>query len=239
MKLKCEALSHIGLRRKLNQDMAVAGESVIRDDSCNSLTDIPEDGFKFGAVVCDGLGGHSRGEVASEMACKAFRNFLDSLPATLDDNELLMEVKRWFKEINYSIMAASPGELMCTTLTGILFYGETALILNAGDSRTYRRRFGEVIQLTADHSERERTGDLSVPASRIYNCLGLPEAFLDVKLTRIVEGDSFLICSDGLSGMIPEEELKENFSDPARLLDLALKAGGDDNVTLICIDILE
>ncbi|MDE6336384.1 MAG: hypothetical protein K2L34_07420, partial [Muribaculaceae bacterium] len=73
------------------------------------------------------------------------------------------------------------------------------------------------------------------PSSRIYNCLGLPGAFVDVKITRIIPGDSFLVCSDGLSGMISAETMAAEFNSATALLQSALIGGGWDNVTIIVL----
>ncbi len=240
MTLKYEVLSHPGLCRELNQDMAMVMQQTIRDDSDSFSFEIPEEGeetLKFAAIVCDGLGGHAKGEVASEMACVSFRDYVDNLEDDLDDNALVMSIKRWFRSFNETLIASGGGVLTCTTLTGLLLYGETLVILNCGDSRTYRVRFGKMSRLTTDHSERERSGNPDVPSSQMYNCLGLPSAFIDVKLARFVEGDRYLICSDGLTDMVPEDEMERFFDEPSRLLQLALQAGGYDNVTIISIKV--
>lgn len=240
MTLNYEVLSHVGLCRDVNQDMAMVMQQTIRDDSDSFSFEIPEEGeetLKFGAIVCDGLGGLAKGEVASQMACESFRDFVDGLADDLDDNALVMSIKQWFRMFNEKLIASGGGVLTCTTLTGLLLYGETLVILNCGDSRTYRVRFGKMTRLTTDHSERERTGNPDVPSSQMYNCLGLPSAFIDVKLARLVEGDRYLICSDGLTDMVPEEEMERFFGEPSRLLQLALQAGGYDNVTIVGLSV--
>lgn len=235
MKLAYEVISDIGLHRKNNEDMALVMQQTVRDDSDSFSFEIPEGDFKFAAIVCDGLGGHANGEVASEMACLSFGEFTDTLPEGLDDNSLVQTVKQWFRKINEAIITESHGVRMCTTLTGILIYGETALILNAGDSRTYRRRHDSVRQLTVDHSRMVQTPDSGALSSRIYNCLGIPGAFVDVKITRVIPGDCFLVCSDGLSGMVSEERLESEFDSAESLLRSALQGGGWDNITMIVL----
>ncbi|MDE5881262.1 MAG: protein phosphatase 2C domain-containing protein [Muribaculaceae bacterium] len=239
MILSYEVISDVGLYRKNNEDMALVMQQTVRDDSDSFSFEIPEGDFKFAAIVCDGLGGHANGEVASEMACLSFRDFTDSLPEGLDENALVQAVKQWFRKINEEIINASPGVKMCTTLTGILIYGETALILNSGDSRTYRRRHDSMRQLTVDHSKQVKTSDSDTPSSIIYNCLGVPGAFVDVKITRVIPGDSFLVCSDGLSGMISAETMAAEFNSATTLLQSALIGGGWDNVTIIVLKFSE
>ncbi|MDE6636598.1 MAG: protein phosphatase 2C domain-containing protein [Muribaculaceae bacterium] len=238
MNLNYEALSHVGLCREINQDMAMVMQQTIRDDTDSFSFDIPDEEdvtFKFAAIVCDGLGGHAKGEVASEMACESFREFVDNIEDDLDDNELIMKIKHWFRLFNENLISAGQGVLTCTTLTGLLLYGETLVILNCGDSRTYRLRFGKMTRLTTDHSERERTGNPDMPSSRMYNCLGIPSAFIDIKIARMVEGDRYLICSDGLTDMVEEQEIYRFFAEPLRLMQMALNAGGYDNVTIVGI----
>lgn len=237
MTLRYEAISDIGLRRRLNQDMAMVGGQLVRDEAAGGEVEMGED-FCFGAIVCDGLGGHSHGEIASEMVCVSFREFVEGLGPGLDDSDVVMALKQWFREVNGQVMVRGGGKLMCTTLTGLLFYGEMVFVLNSGDSRTYRRRHGILTRLTVDHSERERTGDPTVPASRMYNCVGLPDSFIDVNIGVAVEGDSYLICSDGLSGEISEEDLVRDFQSARLLLDDALRAGAPDNVTVVSVEVV-
>lgn len=225
----------MGLHRTINQDMAMVMQQTLRNDSDSFSFNIPEGDFKFAAIVCDGLGGHANGEIASEIACLSFRDFVERLQGGLDDNNIVQALKQWFKETNEAIISRGNGILMCTTLTGILIYQDMALILNSGDSRTYRRRYGTIRLLTTDHSERLRTNNPDVPSSRIYNCLGIPSAFLDVKVTRVIAGDSYLICSDGLTGMISDSQLETDFSSVETLLELALESGGYDNITIISL----
>ncbi len=240
MILSYEALSHVGLCRDVNQDMAMVMQQTVRDDHDSFSFEIPEDAedsIKFAAIVCDGLGGHAKGEVASQMACESFRDFVDDLEEGLDENDLVMKIKQWFRSFNEELIVVGNGELICSTFTGMLLYGELLVILNCGDSRTYRIRFGNMTCLTTDHSERVRSDNTDVPASQMYNCLGIPSAFIDVKMARMVEGDQYLICSDGLSDYVNEEDIKIFFDDPSNLLQLALDAGGYDNVTLISLSL--
>lgn len=239
MRLTYEVLSHVGLVRKINQDMAMVMQQTVRDDSDRFAFEMPDDDFRGGAIVCDGLGGHARGEEASERICHSFRDFIDRIPGGCDDNDLVMLVKQWFRDANEDLIRYGGGELVCTTLSGLLICGDTLLILNCGDSRTYRRRFGRFRRLTIDHSERERTGRSDVPASTIYNCLGLQDAFLDVRLEGIGAGDTYLICSDGLTSMLTDDEIARHLDDSAGLMRQALEADGTDNITFITLTFSE
>lgn len=235
MRLRFEIVSHTGLVRTQNEDMAYAGGQTVRDDSDAFEFDIPQEGMKFGAVVCDGLGGREGGEKASALTCNMFDTFVDDLPVGLEPNDLILRLKRWAQTANDAIMAESHGNSMATTLTGLLLYFGQAYILNCGDSRTYRLRYGNFRQLTRDHSERNRLNDPSAPANLMYNCLGIPEAFIDITPTKVVEGDQYIICSDGLSDYVSEAEMQTNIHSAQALVDAALGAGAPDNVTVITL----
>lgn len=236
MRLSYHAISHTGLRRDHNEDMALVAGSTLRDGNDSFAFGIPEDGIKFCAIVCDGLGGREGGEMASELACTLFGQWVNSLPAGLDDNDIIQSLKQWVRDANNEIMRRGNGNGMATTLSGLLLYFDRAYVLNIGDSRTYRLRYDMFKQLSADHSERDRTGDLSIPSSVIYNCLGIPECFIDITPTRIVEGDTFVICSDGLSDMVGDETIAARAGDAPALVEAALEAGGLDNVTVISLE---
>lgn len=235
MRLRFEIVSHAGLVRTLNEDMAYAGGQTVRDDSDAFEFDIPQEGMKFGAVVCDGLGGREGGEKASALTCNMFDTFVDDLPVGLEPNDLILRLKRWTQTANDAIMAESHRNGMATTLTGLLLYFDQAYILNCGDSRTYRLRYDNFRQLTRDHSERNRLNDPSAPANLMYNCLGIPEAFIDITPTKVVEGDQYIICSDGLSDVVSDADIQRNISSAQALVDAALAAGASDNVTVITL----
>lgn len=236
MRIRYEAVSHAGAVRTRNEDMAFIGGQTLRDDSDSFEFQVPDRGMKFGAVVCDGLGGRADGDRASRMACEMFEAFVDELPEGLDANELIHRIKHWFQSANEAIIAAASGNGMATTMTGLLLYYDQAYLLNSGDSRVYRLRYENFRQLTKDHSERERMGDPSVPSNLMYNCLGISDAFIDVTPTRVVPGDRYVICSDGLSDYVAEEKIESDSDNVRNLLRDALEEGAPDNVTIIVIN---
>ncbi len=236
MRIRYEAVSHVGAVRTRNEDMAYIGGQTLRDDSDSFEFQVPDRGMKFGAVVCDGLGGRADGDRASRMACELFEAFVDELPEWLDANELIHRIKHWFQSANEAILAAASGNGMATTMTGLLLYYDQAYLLNSGDSRVYRLRYENFRQLTKDHSERERMGDASVPSNLMYNCLGISDAFIDVTPTRVVPGDRYVICSDGLSDYVAEEKIERDSDNVRNLLRDALEEGAPDNVTIIVIN---
>ena len=107
----------------------------------------------------------------------------------------------------------------------------------------YRLRYDHFKQMTTDHSERNRTGDPNVASNIIYNALGVHEAFADISLIKLIKGDKYLICSDGLNDMVSDEEIEtlmiSNDASARQLLESALSAGGKDNVTIILLEIIE
>lgn len=238
MRIKYEAISHAGAVRSQNEDMAYVCGQTLRNDSDSFEFEVPDNGIKLGAIVCDGLGGRADGDRASSMACELFENFIDNLPDGLEPNEMIQQIKRWFQATNQAIMTAAAGNGMATTLTGILLYYNQAYLLNSGDSQTHRLRHDNFRQVTKDHSEHERLQNPSAPSHLMYNCLGIDEAFVDVTPTRIIEGDRYLICSDGLSDYVSTDIIRRDSGSAEKLLQDALEQDAPDNVTIIIIDVL-
>lgn len=229
MKLTYTAISHCGLIRSGNEDAILVGNQILRDDADSFCFDIPESGIVFPAIVCDGVGGNARGEEASMTACEQFRINFESLDYTISENDLILRLKQDAARCNEIIIDKASGCGMATTLTGLVVLGERALVLNAGDSHTYRLRYDNFKQLTRDHTA-DRDG-----RRVITNCLGLDNVTLDVTGTAIVPDDIFIVCSDGLFDMVPDELIAANASSAERLLELALEAGGRDNISIITL----
>jgi len=247
MKIRYDIISDVGRVRSNNEDMALVFGAFIRDDAQRSMVPMhirP----RFTALVADGMGGYGGGEIASEMTLRSFHEFLNALPAGLTPREVTQSVKDWFRVNQEAVLAkaASDPELnqMGTTLTGIFTYAECEYMLNAGDSRVYRWRYDTLRQLSTDHSERERTGDPTVPSNLIYNAVGVPGAFIDVtNLTSempVIDGDVYVICSDGLCDMIDDDRIAAILAEGGgarELVDAALEAGGRDNCTVIVLHV--
>ena len=201
-------------------------------------------------VVADGMGGHRGGEVASQMAVQQIGDVFERGTST-DPESLLAEALR---EANQCIFerANNEDELagMGTTAVALVLDGQgEAVVAHVGDSRAYRMRGGQFEQLTADHSvvgELVRRGQLSAEEARhhpqsneILRALGTRED-VDIEITRVdvQPGDRFLMCSDGLSGMLSDHAIAQELSSnpaqevPRRLVELANEAGGMDNITV-------
>lgn len=205
-------------------------------------------------VIADGMGGHAAGDVASATAVEVIQEKRGEISPT--DPETLSNVIR---EANRAIWSRSADDTnlrgMGTTCTMILVADSEAKVAHVGDSRAYLFRDGEIRQITDDHTlvgRLVREGKLQPEEaarhpqrSMVTRALGVDEDVeVDLFSLALEEGDRLLICSDGLSGMVSEDEMTEilnNESDPQRaadvLVDMANEAGGEDNITVIVIDV--
>ena len=203
-------------------------------------------------AVADGMGGHAAGEVASEIAVRVLSELAPEHP----DGEALGRAR---EEANRAVIqAAREGrgrQGMGTTMTAAMLEGERLVIAQVGDSRAYLLHQGKLQQLTRDHSlmaDMIEAGQLTPEEARthpqrsvITRALG-SDAHLhpDIYEINVETGDRLLICSDGLSGMIFDDQIENTLrrvQDPQRcasqLVNEAIAAGGHDNVTVIVADV--
>ena len=200
-------------------------------------------------AVADGMGGAKAGEVASAMATEGFEGESDSgEPAETQLARILREANRRIYDL---AVADESHRGMGTTLTAAKVTGDEISLAHVGDSRAYRMRDGELEQLTKDHSlvaELERSGQITPEAAEhhpqrsiITRALGPePEVEVDTYTVTGREGDLFLICSDGLTSMISDEEIgsilrSADSLDAAAdaLVRAANQSGGKDNITVV------
>ncbi len=203
-------------------------------------------------AVADGMGGHAAGEVASEIAVNVLA---ERAPAHPD----LEALGRAVEEANRAVIrAAHEGrgrEGMGTTMTAAMLEGERLIIAQVGDSRAYLLHQGKLQQLTRDHSlmaDMIEAGQLTPEEARshpnrsvITRALGSdPHTQPDLYEINVETGDRLLICSDGLSGMVCDNEIESTLArvrDPQRcasqLVNEAIANGGHDNVTVIVADV--
>lgn len=249
MKLDIFCLSDKGCVRSGNQDMAGAGLNLIRDDQTDFTRDLGQ-AENFFLLVADGMGGHQHGEMASSYALEELRALIFdkgrdwSRPETVLDEE----ISRIGTELNLKSAGMQLDKPMGCTLTGFVWAGGRTLLVNVGDSRSYRLRGGMLRRLTQDQTLHERDM-VPLPAGKaIYSCLGggiSPETDIQDYSERLLHGDRLLICSDGLTDMVSENDIEVLLPDgsPARagslLVESAKAAGGFDNITVIVADILE
>ena len=208
------------------------------------------------AIVTDGIGGNRSGDVAVTIAIDQLdRQFMVAQPQSVS------EAKQWFQEqvlaANALILKKSQENQsyqgMGTTLVAALFFNDQQVVVaNIGDSRGYIYHDGLLTQITIDHSlvnELVKNGDLSEDAARvspqkniITRAIGISQdAQIEVNSFPVKPGDLFLLCSDGLSKMVNNEQIKAVLSTDQwtlgekcqRLVSLANQAGGPDNVTVL------
>lgn len=249
--MKYFALTHKGLVRERNEDYiltpVLAEKQGIR---CN----LARKGHLF--IVSDGVGGHKAGGIASETAARHVLEGWYANPAERTDTpvrltELMMEAN----EKLLSLAATEPAwEGMATTQTALVVKGSSCTIAHIGDSRAYLYR-NSLLQLTEDHSpvwSRYAEGKVSKDTLRthpdkhyISRALGFhPDAEIDIlEISPIVSG-IFLLCSDGLTDLLPDRIISQVLSDDGGieikgrlLLEMALLAGGPDNISLILIEL--
>jgi serine/threonine protein phosphatase PrpC len=239
LELQPFGVTHAGKVRQNNEDALLVGEG--------------EDETLF--VVADGIGGFEAGEVASSLAVDVLKDLQPDEP-----------FKAAIGEANRRIVAAGRGDEklsgMGTTVVAIRFGGKqgepVVEVAHVGDSRAYLMRCGDMNPITEDHSlvaELVRSGDLTRDQAAehpqknlITRALGADEEVdVDTAILPIEAGDRILLCSDGLSDMVSEpgisEMLADSPDDPERaaraLLSAALDAGGNDNITIIVVDVKE
>ena len=201
-------------------------------------------------AVADGMGGAQAGEVASRLAAAAFREFHDA--DDLDPEERLAAI---IQEANRRIYERAAGDAqvsgMGTTITAALVVADALVIGHVGDSRAYRLRGGKFEQLTDDHSlvaDLVRSGritpeeaDAHPQRSVITRALGTDsEVDVDTFTVQAASDDLFLICSDGLTTMVDDEEIRDLVTRARDLeqagkglVKAANKAGGEDNITVV------
>jgi serine/threonine-protein phosphatase Stp1 len=224
-------VSHEGCVRSLNEDA-----HLVRDD--------------VGLwVVADGMGGHDRGEVASGSIVSALQDV--GLNGDFEAN--LPHIEAALGGVNSALcdMSDASGERLGSTVAALHIQGLQFACLWAGDSRIYRLREGVLRQLTRDHTQVQDLVDHGAltaeeakghPMSHVVSrCIGIDRTFEPETITGALEvSDIFLLCSDGLSGMVSDEEIEASLNAGSRvaasnLLDLAIARGAPDNVTVVTV----
>ena len=218
------------------------------------VRDINEDAFLNASeqglwVVADGMGGLARGDYASGVVVEGLLHFCRASSAAISIRDLEMRLRLAHDDCRNSFQ----GERVGSTVAAMFSYHDHAFFLWAGDSRIYRFRDGQLTQLTDDHTvaqERHRSGELSGLQARIHpsahvltRAVGVHQTlYLDLQYDRVLSGDRYLLCSDGLyqGGETKELEKALGSGDSTqslqRLISLALEAGGRDNITAIVVD---
>jgi serine/threonine protein phosphatase PrpC len=236
------SLTHIGLVRTLNEDRCV--------------TQLNADELAI-AVVADGMGGHNAGDIASEMAIELLMERLKIIDHSFSVEQCMDILQQGFIYANeqiYNKSLSTPELLgMGTTLIAVVAYHDQVIVAHIGDSRAYLIRGQEITQLTTDHTlvvELIKSGQISEndaenhPRKNILTrALGTEnEVEIEIQCLPWQVGDVIMLCTDGLSGIVTQEVIvdqivsSENFQIASKkLIQLALDAGGYDNITLALI----
>ena len=249
MKIRYAAKTDVGQKRNHNEDYF----SLIEDEQL--------------FIVADGMGGHASGEVASKMAAETVGEFYQrtkdeeaTWPYKVDrslsyiENRLVCGIKlanfRIYESANRDIRYKGMG----TTIVAAMIKGDKIYLAHVGDSRCYRIRGPKIEQLTRDHSlledYKEAKPDMTEEEQRnfphknvITRALGMRDTVqVDVKPHQIQDGDYYVMCSDGLSGMVEDEQIREIIQKTKtlervveELVDHANRAGGTDNITTLVL----
>ncbi|SDN34889.1 protein phosphatase [Actinomyces ruminicola] len=237
--LRYAARSDVGLVRASNQDSGYAGPHLM--------------------LLCDGMGGPAGGDIASAVAVEHL------VPLDADSHQagdLLDLLRGAVQEAHADLVSLSSDNPdlagLGTTCIAVMRSGNKLAMVHVGDSRAYLLRDGELTQVTTDHTFVEylvETGRLTRDQARrhpqrsvLLRVLGDAEGEvqLDESIREAVPGDRWLLCSDGLSGPVTAETIGEvlaNVDDPGQvgdqLIDLALRAGGPDNITVVVFDVVD
>lgn len=211
----------VGIKKQTNQDSIL-----IKHGQC-------EKGEILLAVICDGMGGLKKGEVASATVVKKFSEWFDSeLPFELKNLDMNIIADKWsllLKDLNLKIAeyGQQDGIRLGTTFTGVLFIDDQYLAVHVGDTRLYQLDSG-LKQLTTDHTfvAREiRRGNLTVEQAKkdkrrnmLLQCVGASERIEPEILTGTVQQGAYMLCSDGFRHEISESEIYESLN-PVNLIN--------------------
>jgi serine/threonine protein phosphatase PrpC len=209
-------------------------------------------------LVCDGMGGHEAGQIASELAAKLFLHHYYHSEGTPQEaaERAVLQAHAYIQRMGQTIPSRRD---MGTTLTALILRQAEGILVHVGDSRCYRLREGELQQLTRDHTlvqEWVEQGLLTPEAARyspygsvITQAIGVESERgalrPDIETFPLQEGDLFLLCSDGLTDMLEDAEIAEilRTQPPTQaawtLVDRALAEGGRDNITVVLVQIRE
>jgi protein phosphatase len=254
MKLRYAGSTHVGMKRTHNED---------------SFIMVPAE---YLYVVADGMGGHACGEVASRMTVETMRDFFQTTtaddevtwPCKMDSsfgyqaNRLVAAVKLANLRIHEKAQSDSKFRGMGTTVVCALFHGSEVHVAHVGDSRLYRLRDGALALLTEDHSllnDYKKMTTLTEEEERnfphkniIVRALGMKDTVaVDVVSLEPRPGDVFLLCSDGLSGEVEDDRMRDILIEAGADLEAACDSliqeacdnGGKDNVTAVIVQVAE
>ncbi|WP_406452216.1 Stp1/IreP family PP2C-type Ser/Thr phosphatase [Streptomyces sp. NBC_00876] len=237
LSLRFAAGSHKGMIREGNEDSGYAGPRLL--------------------AIADGMGGQAAGEVASSEVISTLVQLDDDVPGSDILTSLGTAVQRANDQLRMMVEEDPQLEGMGTTLTALLWTGQRLGLVHVGDSRAYLLRDGVLTQITQDHTWVQRLVDegriteeeatTHPQRSLLMRALGSGDHVEpDLSIREVRAGDRYLICSDGLSGVVSHQTMEEtlaSYQGPQEtiqdLIQLALRGGGPDNITCIVADVLD
>ncbi|AWI29986.1 PP2C family serine/threonine-protein phosphatase [Streptomyces tirandamycinicus] len=237
LSLRFAAGSHKGMIREGNEDSGYAGPRLL--------------------AIADGMGGQAAGEVASSEVISTLVQLDDDIPGSDILTSLGSAVQRANEQLRVMVEEDPQLEGMGTTLTALLWTGQRLGLVHVGDSRAYLLRDGVLTQITQDHTWVQRLVDegriteeeatTHPQRALLMRALGSGDHVEpDLSIREVRPGDRYLICSDGLSGVVSHQTLEDalaSYQGPQEtvqeLIQLALRGGGPDNITCIVADVLD
>ncbi|GHB02465.1 Stp1/IreP family PP2C-type Ser/Thr phosphatase [Streptomyces termitum] len=237
LSLRFAAGSHKGMIREGNEDSGYAGPRLL--------------------AIADGMGGQAAGEVASSEVISTLVTLDDDIPGSDILTSLGTAVQRANDQLRMMVEEDPQLEGMGTTLTALLWTGQRLGLVHVGDSRAYLLRDGVLTQITQDHTWVQRLVDegriteeeatTHPQRSLLMRALGSGDHVEpDLSIREVRVGDRYLICSDGLSGVVSHQTMEDtlaSYQGPQEtvqeLIQLALRGGGPDNITVIIADVLD
>jgi protein phosphatase len=232
----------IGLKKPNNEDMILLNDEMFRDGSRQKEFDAAK---RIVIAIADGIGGLDKGEAASEMALSRLKDILENIPDDLSNQEL-KEVFDVYTQETHNLMSQGMG----STIVGLFVYRDKVFRFHAGDSRIYLMRDGGLQRLTIDHSLKESGGSPDAPSNIIINSLGGgSSAFIEFEEVDrpFLKNDIYLLSSDGMHDLVTPDVISdmliqpqtEEFNSAEKLMALAKENGGDDNISIVTIEIKE
>jgi serine/threonine protein phosphatase PrpC len=250
VRIRYAAKTDVGMKRTHNEDYF----ALIEDEQL--------------FLVADGMGGHASGEVASKLAAEVMGEFYRhskdqdaTWPYRYDaslsyaENRMVASIRLANQRIHESAGKNPHLRGMGTTIVAFIVKGDQAFVAHVGDSRCYRLRNGSISQLTRDHSlledYKEARPDMTEEEARnfphknvITRALGMRDnVVVDISRVDLQDGDRFVLCSDGLSGMLTDDEIhhitrrhEDLEKAVSELIDRANAAGGTDNITAMVVE---
>jgi len=247
MKLVIEAISDRGVVRTTNEDLVLVGNDILRNAAKRYEFDFSTYEHPFIIAIADGLGGHKSGAIASEFVMQNMAKAVNQLPLNLPKNIVRSYFNATSKSIHDSILdegnADDTKKGMASTFSGALFYGNKIFLLHVGDTRIYHFNSNKnlLTRLSRDHSLQELNGNDGALKTAIVNAFGAnKDIFIDFhEIThKLQDTDLLLICSDGLTKELTDDQIANlinNSNSYLKLADEAKKLGGNDNISIAVV----